>query len=75
MKLNIQAGVHNKGVVGKEEQLEFDMRGNQWSANVWEETSMTLAETFWTDVRERAEEPWGQTGEGHSNQSKKHLRY
>lgn len=40
---------------------------------MWEEMSMTLAETFRTDVRERAEEPWGQTGEDYSNQSKKHL--
>lgn len=37
--------------------------------------SMTLAETFRTDVRERAEEPWGQTEEDYSNQSKKHLRH
>lgn len=55
--------------------LRWQVTGNQWSANVWEETNMTLVETFRTDVKERAEEPWGQTGGGHSNQSKKHLRY
>lgn len=55
--------------------LTWQATGNQWSANVWEEMNMTLAEIFRTDVRERAEEPWGQTGEDYSNQSKKHLRH
>lgn len=50
--------------------LTWQVTGNQWSANVWEKTSMTLAETFRTDVRETAEEPWGQTGEDYSNQRK-----
>lgn len=55
--------------------LTWQVTGNQWSANVWEETNMTSAETFRTDVRERTEELWGQTGEAYSNQSKKYLRH
>ena len=55
--------------------LTWQVTGNQWSANVWEEINMTVAETFRTDVRERTEEPWGQTGEAYSNKSKKHLRH
>lgn len=53
--------------------LTWQVTGNQWSVNVWEETNMSLAETFPTDVRERTEELWGQAGEGYSNQSRKHL--
>lgn len=31
MKLDIQAGVHNKGVIAKDEQLEFDMASDRKS--------------------------------------------
>lgn len=47
--------------------LTWQVTGKQWSANVWEEMNMTLTETFRTDVRERTEELWGQTGEDYSN--------
>lgn len=74
MKLNIWAGAHNKGIKMSSLNLTWQVTGNQWSANVWEEMNMTLAETFRTDARKRAEEPWGRTRD-YSNQTKKHLRH